>query len=106
MFCSNCGKEIDDKAVICIHCGCATKNQSEQKPNKSMLCAVILWLFLGGIGAHRFYLGDNAGGITMLLCLLFCWLIIPGIILAIWWIIDIFLLLTGGLKPKDGSLLV
>lgn len=48
----------------------------------------------------------DAGGITMLLCLLFCWLIIPGIILAIWWIIDIFLLLTGGLKPKDGSLLV
>lgn len=106
MFCSNCGKEIDDKAVICIYCGCATKNQSEQKPNKSMLCAVILWLFLGGIGAHRFYLGDNAGGITMLLCLLFCWLIVPGIILAIWWIIDIFLLLTGGLKPKDGSILV
>lgn len=49
MFCSNCGKEIDDKAVICIHCGCATKNQPEQKPNKSMLCAVILWLFLGGL---------------------------------------------------------
>ncbi len=106
MFCSNCGKEIDDKAVICIHCGCATKNQPEQKPNKSMLCAVILWLFLGGIGAHRFYIGDTSGGVGMLLCLLFCWLIIPGIVLAIWWIIDIFLLLTGSLKPKDGSILV
>lgn len=21
MFCRNCGKEIDDKAVVCIHCG-------------------------------------------------------------------------------------
>ncbi len=21
MFCSNCGKEIDDKAVICVNCG-------------------------------------------------------------------------------------
>ena len=26
MFCYNCGKEIDDKAVVCIHCGVETKN--------------------------------------------------------------------------------
>lgn len=23
MFCRNCGKEIDDKAVFCVHCGVA-----------------------------------------------------------------------------------
>lgn len=23
MFCSKCGKEINDEAVVCIHCGCA-----------------------------------------------------------------------------------
>ena len=28
MFCKNCGKEIDDKAVICIYCGCATGNDT------------------------------------------------------------------------------
>lgn len=28
MFCSNCGKEIDDKAVICVHCGCETRNRT------------------------------------------------------------------------------
>ena len=106
MFCSNCGKEIDDKAVVCIHCGCATPNTAQQKPNKSMLCAVILWLLLGGIGADRFYLGDTSGGIIMLLCLIFCWLVFPAIVLCIWWIVDIFLLVTGNLKPKDGSQLV
>ena len=107
MFCSNCGKEIADKAVVCVHCGCATKNHvQQQRPNKSMLCAVILWFFLGGIGAHRFYIGDTTGGVLMLLCLLFCWLIMPGIILILWWIIDIFLLVTGTLKPKDGTDLV
>ncbi|WP_367258772.1 zinc-ribbon domain-containing protein [Ruminococcus sp.] len=21
-FCSKCGKEIDDEAVMCVHCGC------------------------------------------------------------------------------------
>lgn len=26
MFCSKCGKEILDEAVICCHCGCATQN--------------------------------------------------------------------------------
>ncbi len=26
MFCYNCGKEIDDKAVVCVHCGVETKN--------------------------------------------------------------------------------
>ncbi|MGL4849047.1 MAG: zinc-ribbon domain-containing protein [Clostridium sp.] len=25
MYCKNCGKEIDDKAVVCIHCGVPTK---------------------------------------------------------------------------------
>lgn len=27
MYCRNCGKEIDDEAVICVHCGIATNYQ-------------------------------------------------------------------------------
>lgn len=26
MYCNNCGKEIDDKAVVCPNCGVATQN--------------------------------------------------------------------------------
>lgn len=26
MFCKNCGKEIDDKAAICPHCGVQVKS--------------------------------------------------------------------------------
>lgn len=45
MYCNNCGKEIDDKAVVCIHCGVATVNsmaQQEQdianeKPNTGLM---------------------------------------------------------------------
>ncbi len=33
MFCYNCGKEIDDKAVVCIHCGVATKNMNSTDKN-------------------------------------------------------------------------
>ncbi len=28
MFCGNCGREIDDKAVICPHCGVAVRGGS------------------------------------------------------------------------------
>ena len=31
MFCKNCGKEIDDKAAVCIHCGVPTANNQPQQ---------------------------------------------------------------------------
>ncbi len=30
MFCHKCGKEIDNDAVVCIHCGAETKNMSNR----------------------------------------------------------------------------
>lgn len=33
MFCSKCGKEIDNEAVICIHCGCPTQNFNKNSNN-------------------------------------------------------------------------
>ena len=44
---------------------------------KSKVTAGILALLLGGLGVHKFYLGDTGKGI---LYLLFCWSGIPGII--------------------------
>ena len=32
MYCWNCGKEIDNKAVICVHCGVATNGGIKEKP--------------------------------------------------------------------------
>lgn len=29
MFCRHCGKEIDDKAVVCIYCGIPTDNKMQ-----------------------------------------------------------------------------
>ena len=34
MFCKNCGKDIDDNAVVCPHCGVATKS-TEVQPQAS-----------------------------------------------------------------------
>lgn len=33
MFCKNCGQEIDDKAVVCPHCGVAQKSTPEVVDN-------------------------------------------------------------------------
>jgi len=47
---------------------------------KSKLTTAILALFLGGIGIHRFYLGQTGKGFFYLL---FCWTFIPSVIAVI-----------------------
>lgn len=44
---------------------------------KSRTIAVLLALFAGGIGLHRFYLGKTRSGIVYLL---FCWTFIPALV--------------------------
>jgi TM2 domain-containing membrane protein YozV len=44
---------------------------------KSRTIAVLLALFFGGIGLHRFYLGKARSGIIYLL---FCWTFIPALV--------------------------
>lgn len=29
MFCHHCGKEIEDNAIVCVHCGVETKNYNK-----------------------------------------------------------------------------
>lgn len=33
MFCSKCGKEINDEAVVCVHCGCPTAIYQQSNKN-------------------------------------------------------------------------
>lgn len=44
---------------------------------KSKIVAAVLAFFLGGLGIHRFYLGETGKGIFYLL---FCWTFIPSVI--------------------------
>jgi TM2 domain-containing membrane protein YozV len=82
MYCNKCGKEIDDEALICPHCGCGTVNyvrdqakaearvQAQPAPGqKTRTTALLLCIFLGGLGAHRFYVGKIGTGILWLLTL-------------------------------------
>lgn len=48
---------------------------------KSKLIAYLLGAFLGGFGVHRFYLGENTGGIAYIE-LFFLSLIVPPLVLV------------------------
>ena len=61
---------------------------------KSQLIALLLVILVGGLGIHRFYLGYTWQGIVQLLTAGGC---------GIWWLIDLIRIITGDLKPKDGS---
>ena len=61
---------------------------------KSAGVAYLLCIFLGGFGAHRFYLGRTASGVGQLALGLLGWItfFITWIPLGIWLIIDLFLI--------------
>ena len=65
-----------------------------QAQKKSTGAAYLLWFFLGGFGAHRFYLGQNGTAIAQLLLALFGWipLFIGWAVLGIWLLVDAFLI--------------
>ena len=98
MYCKKCGKEIDDEAIVCIHCGCAVEetkvSNDDNEPKMGM--GVLLGFFLGLIGliiglclykadtvARKTFL--KAWGITFGICVGFniiIWAIFGAIILS------------------------
>lgn len=75
MYCRHCGKEIDDKAVICIYCGVPTDNMNSNVTNpepadKKINGLALAGMIVGIVGA----VGGNY---------LFCIPSIVGLILSI-----------------------
>jgi len=64
---------------------------------KSWVVALLLSIFLGGLGIDRFYLGRIGTGILKLIT---C----GG--LGIWWLIDLIMIATGKMKDSKGGDLV
>lgn len=71
VYCRDCGAKISKSAENCPSCG-AQQNLG----GRSKVAAGLLAIFLGGLGIHRFYLGQWWG----LFYLLFFWTGIPGLI--------------------------
>jgi len=72
VFCRGCGKEIHNTASACPACGASQRTGR----NKSKVAAGLLAIFLGGLGIHRFYLGQWWG----IFYLLLFWTWIPALV--------------------------
>ena len=59
--------------------------------DKNWLATLLLCLFLGGIGVHRFYVGKVGTGILQLITLGGC---------GIWTLIDLIMIITGSFTDK------
>jgi len=71
-------------------------SNSISSSQQDWLVALLLCFFIGVIGAHRFYVGKIGTGLLMLFTL-------GG--LGIWTLIDLFLIIVGKFKNKDGEIL-
>ncbi len=97
-FCGNCGAKTNPAAAICTNCGASLNNakvNADVGPvsPKSRLIALLLCIFLGGIGVHKFYLGKVGMGVLYIFTL--------GLF-GIGTIIDLIMLAVGSAKDKDG----
>lgn len=64
------------------------------KSEKDWLVTLLLSLFLGTLGVHRFYVGKIGTGILELITLGGC---------GIWTLVDIIMIVTGKFTDKDGN---
>ena len=123
MFCKQCGAKIEDENTkFCPICGVDVKSEAPKAkavkeqpakeqpvvvnvtnqntnvnslgiPQKSKWVAFFLCLFLGFLGAHRFYTGKIGTGLI--------WLCTGGFF-AIGWIADLIFILIGAYRDKSG----
>ncbi len=85
----------------------------EEISPKSRLATVLLALFLGTFGAHRFYIGKTGTAIVMLiLSILYLvtvrfWgiMIISLAVVGLWAFIDFIFAVSGIMKDKEGKLI-
>ncbi len=89
-FCKECGEKIAKKAVVCPKCGCQVENTASAAPQivienqnqnvqsqnavpvgkeKNKWTALLLLLFFGAVGGHKFYEGKVGMGVLYIFTL-------------------------------------
>ena len=101
-FCPKCGHELLAVGDYCSQCGLPIPPDERlyddpDASSRSRLVALLLCVFLGYLGVHRFYVGKIATGVI--------WLLTGGLF-GIGYIIDIILIAMGNFTDIDGNRLV
>ena len=108
IFCPSCGSVIKKGSKFCPNCGNSPESMSKNEPvepvislseqrekrEQRWLTCLLLCIFLGGFGAHRFYTGKIGTAILMIVTL-------GGV--GVWYVIDIIIIAVGKFRDKDGN---
>lgn len=124
MYCRNCGSEVSEKAIMCVACGtpplagnrycpnCKAETSTEAEicircgvglintANHSKfdwLTTLLLCLFLGVFGIHRFYTKSIGIGLVQLFTFGGC---------GIWATIDLIMIVVGSFRDGSGKVVV
>ena len=95
-FCHNCGAESTAAAEACAKCG-VRFGAAPTGEGKDWLTTLLLAIFLGWLGVHRFYTDHVGIGVAQLLTAGGC---------GIWTLVDIIMIAAGSYKDKQGRPLV
>lgn len=107
-YCHSCGKPLNPGQTVCLNCGVACRSVAGPGA-KSRIAAGLLGIFLGSLGIHNFYLGNNRTAIIQLVStivglLLSCVgigvLVVMGI--SIWGLVEGIMILCGKIDT-DGQ---
>jgi TM2 domain-containing membrane protein YozV len=103
VYCTSCGKSIKKEAATCPFCGVMQAgNTGTGYPQgyipKKYLSALLLCVFLGALGGHRFYVGKTGTAILMIVLTLVTF----GIGGGIWCLIDLVNICTGKFTDQQG----
>ncbi len=105
--CTQCGNSLESADQFCTNCGAkiGLESQGDKTSQKSMspvaensakspLVTLLLCLFLGMFGIHRFYVGKFGTGLLMFL---------TGGGLGIWFLVDLILIVTNKFEDSEGK---
>ena len=103
-YCPHCGAPVQPDSSFCPNCGKPLQSQPEygrtynesqtaKENDDRWLITLVLCIVLGSFGVHRFYTGNTATGIIMLLTLGGC---------GIWTLIDIIMIACNTYVDGNG----
>jgi TM2 domain-containing membrane protein YozV/RNA polymerase subunit RPABC4/transcription elongation factor Spt4 len=111
-FCSHCGAPTTPLTGICPVCGVLVTRGAVVTSTKSRTVLLLLAIFLGTLGIHRFYYGKTGTAVVLLILGAVGWFMLgypkfPGfgmyflIAVGIWLIYDIVQILRGKITDKE-----